>query len=191
MLRNRYHHLTTHFFFLKNRNIPPPLQITHATIGRMNSQLTFKTALSFALLFLSIHASAQYGTAPNNYYPGNYNGSTFKGVVTETKDNQLTLAFTTVSGTESFTGQFETGCSVPTVKKGGRAMIPTDIPKGTTMTAFFNTRTQKVDGKKIKENLIIAIAFDIWMGQKVPEDKKRIYLCVENQNVQFKAFQEP
>jgi hypothetical protein len=27
--------------------------------------------------FLPISMSAQYGTAPNNYYPENYNGSTF------------------------------------------------------------------------------------------------------------------
>lgn len=140
---------------------------------------------------LSIMASAQYGTAPNNYYPSSYNGSIFKGVVTESKDDQITLTSARGNSTESFTGRFETSCSVPTIKDEGLTMMPTDIPKGTTMTVFFNTRTKKVDGKKIKENLIIAIAFDIWKGQKVPENKRRICLCSENRVLQFRAFQAP
>jgi hypothetical protein len=41
-------------------------------------------------------------------------------------------------------------------------MMPADTPKGTVMTAFFNATTKKVDGKRIKENLIIAIAFEVW-----------------------------
>ena len=87
---------------------------------------------------LAIGVSAQYGTAPNNYYP----------------DNK----------TETFTGVFETGCSVPA--RDGRRMMPIDIPTGTVMTTFYNAETKKVDGKKIKQNLIIAIAFEVWQGQK-------------------------
>jgi hypothetical protein len=55
------------------------------------------------LTFLPVGLSAQYGTAPNNYYPENYNGSIFKGVVTDTADNHVTLTFTNGSKTESFT----------------------------------------------------------------------------------------
>jgi hypothetical protein len=98
--------------------------------------------------------SAQYGTAPNNYYPENYNGSTFKGAVTDTADNHVTLTFTNGSKTDSFTGVFETGCSVPA--RDGRRMMPADIPKGTVMTAFFNATTKKLDGKKIKENRVFS-----------------------------------
>jgi len=142
-----------------------------------------------AICFLSIIVSAQYGTAPNNYYPDSYNGSVFKGVVTETRDDQIILNFTKGSNTETFTGLFETGCSVPTAQQGGPPMMPANIPKGTTMTAFFNTRTKKVDGKKIKQNLIIAIAFDIWQGQKIAEDKKKIYWCTDSHHLQFRAYQ--
>jgi hypothetical protein len=75
------------------------------------------------------------------------------------------------------------------VRLGDRAMMPPDIPKGTAMTVLFNRRTRKVDGKNIKENLVIGIAFDTWQGQKVPEDKKMIYLCTSNPIVKFRAFQ--
>ena len=137
--------------------------------------------------FLPISVSAQYGTAPNNYYPENYNGSIFSGVVTDTADNQVTLTFTKGGKTDSFTGVFETGCSVPATD--GRRMVPTDIPKGTVMTAFFNATTKKVDGKKTKENLIIAIAFEVWQGQRAAEDKKMIYSCTDQRHLKFRAYQ--
>jgi hypothetical protein len=140
------------------------------------------------ICFLSVSASAQYGTAPNNYYPDSYNGSIFQGVVTEARDDQIILTFTKGSSTETFTGLFETGCSVPTAKQGGPLMMPTNIPKGTAMTAFFNARTKRVDGKKIKENVIIGIAFDIWQGQKIAEDKKTIYWCTTSRHLQFRAY---
>jgi hypothetical protein len=147
------------------------------------------TQLLVAVCFLSIIASAQYGSAPNNYYPDSYNGSIFKGVVTETKDDQIILTFTKGSNTETFTGLFETGCSVPRAQQGGAPMMPADIPKGTVMTAFFNARTKKVDGKKIKENVIIGIAFGVWQGQKVPEDRMTIYWCTNSRHLQFRAYQ--
>lgn len=137
--------------------------------------------------FLPISMSAQYGTAPNNYYPENYNGSIFTGVVTDTADNQVTLTFTKGGKTDSFTGVFETGCSVPA--RDGRRMVPTDIPKGTVMTSFFNATTKKVEGKKIKENLIIAIAFEVWQGQRAAEDKKMIYWCTDQRHLKFRAYQ--
>jgi len=126
------------------------------------------------ICFLSVIASAQYGTAPNNYYPDSYTGSIFQGVVAETGDDQIILTFTKGSSTETFTGLFETGGSVPTAKQGGPLMMPTDIPKGTAMTAFFNARTKKVDGKKIKENVIVGIAFDTWQGQKIAGQKESL-----------------
>jgi hypothetical protein len=57
------------------------------------------------------------------------------------------------------------------------------------MTAFFNGTRKKVDGKKTKENLIIAIAFDVWQGHRVSEDKKRIYSCTDQHQLEFRAFQ--
>jgi hypothetical protein len=137
--------------------------------------------------FLPIMVSAQYGIAPNNYYPQNYNGSIFTGVVTDTANNQITLTFTKDSKSDSFTGSFESACSVPSTN--GHGMMPADIPNGTVMTAFYNARTKKVDGKKVKENLIIAIAFEVWHGQKAAEGKKMIYWCTDHHYIQFRAYQ--
>jgi hypothetical protein len=145
--------------------------------------------LLFALLFLPLIGSAQYGTAPNNYYPSSYSGSVFKGVVTENSDDQIVLTFTKDDSTQTFTARFETGCSVPTTPPGGPPIMPGYIPKGTEMTVFFNMRSKKVDGKKINENVAIAIAFDTWKGHKVSELKRQVFWCVNSQNLQFRAFQ--
>jgi len=101
------------------------------------------------------------------------------------KNDQITLTYTKGSKMETFTGVFEKGCSVPS--RDGRSMMPTDIPPGSLMTAFFNATTKKIDGKKTKENLILAIAFDVWQGQKVEEDKKAIYWCTDQRHLKFQA----
>jgi hypothetical protein len=144
-------------------------------------------ALAALLLFPTIGA-AQFGTAPSNYYPNNYGGSVFRGVVTENIDNQIVLTFTKGDSTQTFTAPFETGCSVPTTPPGGPPIMPADIPKGTAMTAFFNTNTRKVDGKKIKENVVIAVAFDDWQGHKIADSKKRIFWCTNDRHLQFRAY---
>jgi hypothetical protein len=133
-------------------------------------------------------AAAQYGTAPSNYYPDAYNGSTFTGVVTGTKDDQITLTYTKGAKTTTFVGRFEKPCSVPRIDKDKRGMAPSDIPPGTVMTAYFEAVKKKVDQEKIKENLIIAISFDVWQGKKMSEDTKKIYLCTGDTHVQFMAW---
>ena len=144
--------------------------------------------LLFVLLFLPTIGSPQYGTAPNNYYPYSYNGSIFRGVVTENKDDQIVLTFIKGSSTQTFTAPFETGCSVPTTPPGGPPLMPADIPKGTAITAFFKAKTKKVDGKKITENVVIAISFDTWKGQKITEDKRKIFWCTNDQQLHFRVY---
>jgi hypothetical protein len=138
--------------------------------------------------FFAVLAAGQYGTAPNNYYPDQYNGSTFTGVLTETKDDKITLTYTKGGKTDLFTGRFEAGCSVPTADKSHPKMTPSDIPKGTAMTAFFNTSTKKIEQQKVKENVVLAIAFNVWQGQQISEDKRRIYLCTNDRHLRFKAW---
>jgi len=128
-------------------------------------------------LLFSIIAVAQYGTAPNGNFPASYNGDTFTGTVTVAEGDQLTLTYTKGSKTETFVGKLGAGCSVPTTDKSDRKMTASDIPQGTVATAFFNRNTKKVDGQKVKENLLIAIRFDVWQGQKIADDKKKIWPC--------------
>jgi len=147
-----------------------------------------KHALLVSLLLSPSVGFAQYGTAPNNYYPNSYSGSIFRGVVTDNKDNQIVLTFANDKDTQTFTAPFETGCSVPTTPPGGPPTMPANIPKGTAMTAFFNTKTKKVDGKKIKENVVIAISFDTWNGHTIAEDKRKIFWCTSDKHLQFRAY---
>jgi hypothetical protein len=144
----------------------------------------------FALIVFSsipcTTASAQYGSAPNNYYPDNYSGSTFTGEVTATSGDQITLIYKKKDKTDTFIGRFETNCSVPS--KDHHAMVASDIPAGTVLTAFYDRESKKVNGQKEKENVIIAIAFDVWQGQKVNDDKKLIYSCSKSTHMKFRAW---
>ena len=144
-------------------------------------------AVVLGLAFLVPAALAQYGNAPNNYYPANYGGATFTGTVSANRDDQVTLTFEAKGKVETFVGRLERSCAVPS--KSGRGMTAADFPLGTEVTAFFNKETKKKnDGEKAKENVIIAVTFDSWNGQKVTEDKKKIFWCTDNQHLQFKAW---
>jgi hypothetical protein len=147
-------------------------------------RLMFRTVLT--LMGFAISANSQYGIARNNYYPSKFTGSTFKGAVTESTEDHITLTYTKNDKVQKFNGRFETGCAVPSVSQ--TKMMPNDIPKGTVRTAFFNGETTKVDGQKVKENMILAIAFDEWKGQKVQEEKKKIYFCTNDKQFQFRAW---
>jgi hypothetical protein len=142
-------------------------------------------AIVWASLFPAV-TLAQFGTASNNYYPDKYNGSTFTGTVIEVKGDQITLTYTNKDKTDTFTGHFEANCSVPNVS--GRGMTASDLPVGTVMTAFFNGETKKVNGQKHKENVILAISFDVWQGEKIRDDRKKIYLCSTSPHLQFRAW---
>jgi len=144
-------------------------------------------AIVLTLAFLVPAALAQYGNAPNNYYPATYSGAIFTGTVSANKDDQVTLTFNNQGKVETFAGRLEKSCSVSS--KSGRGMTAADFPPGTQVTAFFNKETKKnSEGEKAKENVIIAVTFDSWNGQKVTEDKKKIFWCTDNQQLQFKAW---
>jgi hypothetical protein len=64
-------------------------------------------------------ASAQYATAPNNYYPEGYHGATFTGTITQINNDTLALTFTHGNKTDAFEGYVATQCNIPpSVKKG-------------------------------------------------------------------------
>jgi hypothetical protein len=141
------------------------------------------------ILWLSVLPAAtlaQYGSAPNNYYPDQYTGSTFTGTVTEVKDGQIKLTYSKKDKTDTFTGHLEANCSVPTVN--GLGMTASDLTLGTVITAFFNGETKKVNGQKQKENVILAVSFEVWQGQKIADDKKKIYPCSTRHHLQFRAW---
>ena len=63
-----------------------------------------------------------------------------------------------------------------------------DIPLGTVMTVFYNHGSRQEGGRKVDENRIIAIAFNEYNGQKVPEEKRLIYLCTDETQMQYRAW---
>ncbi|HEX8814420.1 MAG TPA: hypothetical protein VF753_02870 [Terriglobales bacterium] len=136
--------------------------------------------LLVATLFSSLFCApslAQYGTAPEGDFPASYNGDTFSGTVTAAETDQLTLTYTKGSKTDTFVGKLAGGCAVPTTNNSNHKMTAADIPKDTVMIAYFNRVTKKVDGQKTKENQIIAVSFEVWHGQKISDEKKKIWPC--------------
>lgn len=131
-------------------------------------------------------AQAQYGTAPNNNYPDTYSGLTFTGTVTAGVGQELILTYKKNDKTDTFVGRFETGCAVASTN--GHTMMASDIPSGTVVTAFFNTPSKKSDDQKQNRNVIIAISFETWRGEKVSQDKKRIFWCTKNQHLQYRSW---
>ena len=137
-------------------------------------------------VLVAASASAQYGGAPNGYYPPTYTGATFTGTVTEGKGDAVTLTYTKKDKTQTFTGQLETSCAMPT--RDGQPMSASDLTPGTVLTAFYNKESRKVDGRKEPVNLIVAIMVNVWQGQPIPENKRKIYLCTPNKQLQFRAW---
>jgi hypothetical protein len=155
----------------------------------MPKRQSLLTGVACALLLVSAAISAQYGTAPSGYYPASFNGSTFKGAVAAISNDEVTLSFSKGADSETFTAHFETGCSIPgEAGKPARIMMPANIPVGSGLTAFYMTRTEKADGKKAKENWIVAISIDAWGKRKIPEDRQGIMYCTDSKLLNFQAF---
>ena len=67
-------------------------------------------------------------------------------------------------------------------------MTAVSIPVGSGVTAFFVTTTHKVDGKRVKENLILAISIDSWGTRKIAEERQGIMYCTKSSTLSFHAF---
>lgn len=147
------------------------------------------TAAALAtLLMFPAFALGQHRVAPNGYYPANYHGDTFTGEVTAANGDEITLTYTKGKKTQTFVGRFETACNVPKADRSPQKLGATDFPKGTVLVAFYNAVSKKVDNKKIKENLIFAVSFDVWQGQKIPDDKKLVYRCSDSTFTTFQVY---
>jgi hypothetical protein len=137
---------------------------------------------------VALVALAQQGTAPNGYYPHNYFGATFTGEVVDGPLDVLTLRYKKGTREELFTGRFEAPCPAPT-KDGKRgAMLPADVPLGSTVTVFYYSVTTKTNGKSATENSIIHIRFDVVGGKIVPLEKRSRFNCTEQWKAVYKAF---
>ena len=143
---------------------------------------------AFLVLLLSLTVTAQQGTAPNGYYPQNYQGTIFTGEVIDGPLDVLTLRYKKGDKQELFTGRFESPCAVPTKDGKMGAMTPADVPLGSVLTVFYYGNTAKKDGQPAKGNVIIGIVFREANGKVIPVDRQRGYQCTQQWTAVYKAF---
>ena len=134
--------------------------------------------LILACAFRTEFAAAQYLTAPNNYYPQNYFGSTFTGKVVQATDASITLSYTHGSKTDIFVAHASSTCNLPTSKTTTAPTPLTAIELGTTVTALYNERTRKVSGLKEKDNQLIGLSFVDINGKKINGEHRAIFYCI-------------
>jgi len=146
--------------------------------------ITLLTACAF-----SIPLVAQQGTAPNGYYPNTYAGSTFSGALEVTKGDpqQITLVYTKGTKSERFVGRLAAPCTWKSRNGASHTFENSEYWKDTVLIAFYQRVTKKSEGKKISENLIIAISVSERFGKKLPEDMRIIIYCTD-EPLLFKPF---
>jgi hypothetical protein len=132
-------------------------------------------------IFMSSTLTAQKGSAPPGFYPGNYNGDTFTGTVIQTGSDFLTLKYQTGAKEEVFSGTIEKACMAQT-KHDPRTIKElhlTAIPKGSVLTVFYNTaRSKNANGSK-NEKIILALRFDEVNGEKLTNPNRPVIMCSE------------
>lgn len=154
----------------------------------MNIQkLTIRCGILLLALTFAMSVRAQNGTAPNGYYPPTFSGSVFTGTVESTGNDQeqITLVYKKGSKTERFVGRLKSAC---TWKGKPQKFSANGIAPGTVLTAFYESTTKKSDGQKTKENTIFAVSFVEMDGKRIPEDKRMMVYCTEQQYFNFKVF---
>jgi hypothetical protein len=147
-----------------------------------------KSLLIVVCLF-SFPLLAQYGSAPNGYYPPGYAGSIFTGSLeSAAADTQeMTLVYAKGNKTERFVGRLESACGWKDKDGTAHSFKGSDIPKGTILTAFYNKTTKKSDGQKTTEISIFAISYVELNGKRIPDDKRVVISCSELKFGTFKV----
>jgi hypothetical protein len=143
------------------------------------------------VLVLAVACGAQHASAPNGYYPETYGGSTYQGMLesVDPAKQEFTLLFRKKDKEERFTGILEDGCAVPNAAHKSRKMKVEDLPKQSTLVAFFMPRTIKQnDGTKSKVNSVFAVSFRELDGQKINPEHWTIYYCMQPTRLVFRAY---
>lgn len=125
--------------------------------------MRFVRRLLWTLLWVVVgcgFASAQHRTAPNGYYPPAYNGDVWVGRVEKVDSRTRSLTLVSVDKNrkkQTFVGVLEKGYLAR--HKSGRIepLKVSEIPLGLKVTAFYEQRTKKANGKKVHYNVIITM----------------------------------
>jgi hypothetical protein len=148
-----------------------------------------RLALVAVFVFTSTQLFAQLGHAPTGYYPPDFGGDMFTGVVTNTQVNELTLTYDNAKKRQTFIGRFAAKCYLPAKGGSTQAMTAENLPAGTKMSAMFRSRTTKVGLQKVKENEIIAVSFDSVGGKELKRNNDIVWVCLPaGTTLVFKAY---
>ena len=138
-------------------------------------------------VLISLTLWAQEGTAPNRYYPREYQATIFTGEVIDGPLDVLTLRYKRGDKQVIFTGRFDAPCAVPTKDGKMGAMTPSDVTLGVA-TVYYYGRTVKRNGQSAKENAIIGIVFNEVNGKAISPAKRKAYPCTQQWTAVYKAF---
>lgn len=94
----------------------------------------------------------QHGSAPNGYYPPGYSGDTWTGEVVSTNDTtrEITLTYTNEKKSETFIGVLKDNFQVQMKDGSLKELKPSGIPKGSRIIVFYQAKSKKMDGNKVK-----------------------------------------
>lgn len=108
--------------------------------------------IAIFLLTFSGAALPQHGSAPNGYYPLGYSGDTWTGEVVSTDDTtrELTLSYTNGQKSETFTAVLMDNFQVRMKDGSMKELKPSGIPKGAHIIVYYQAKSKKVDGNKVK-----------------------------------------
>jgi hypothetical protein len=97
-------------------------------------------------------ALGQHGSAPDGYYPQGYSGDTWTGAVVSADDTtrEITLTYTNGKKSETFIGVLKDNFEVKMKDGSMKELKPSGIPKGARILVFYQAKTKKVDGNKVK-----------------------------------------
>lgn len=151
----------------------------------LKCSVTILTACAF-----SFPLFAQKGVAPNGYYPNSYFGATFTGVLQPGtgEPQQITLVYRKGNKSENFVGRLASPCSWKSKDGTVHTFSASEAQKGTVLTAFYQEMTNKSQGQKSKENVVIGISYAEVDGKRIPDEKRVVISCSAEAFRQFKAF---
>jgi hypothetical protein len=148
------------------------------------------TICFFVFAACTSKSHAQKATAPNGYYPAAFHGAIFTGAVESVRTDvqELTLTYMNGKKTEQFVGKLQSACTWKDKGGANHITLVADLPKGAVLTAYYIPMSAKVNGVKTEENFVFALSYAEANGKKIPDHKRVVIYCSEQQLLVFKAF---
>jgi hypothetical protein len=135
-------------------------------------------------------ASAQYGSAENNYYPAGYHGAIFTGTLVQSTDDTITLAYVHGAKTDTFEGYLVAPCGQLQTKAPSNPRPASNIKVGSVLTVYYEAETTKIQGRKEKKNRVLGISFRQIDEKTISEERRGILYCIPSPfQLSLKAFQ--